>query len=242
VYMTSATFLNPAMKVTRLVVGNERIPVLVIDDLSLNYNELIACACKNVNHSSAFTASNGDLYPGVRKPSPANYSEQLKELLPILKSSFNFIDSNDMKVVFSAFSIATTPVTKLRPIQMLPHFDTPSVNQLAAVHFLCAKAYGGTSLYRHKASGFERITQQRLAPYRAMIKQQAIAQRLHERPSYISSDTTLFEQIASLEAKPNRLIVYPSNALHSGNINPDLGLSSNPSTGRLTISSFLAFG
>ena len=75
-----------------------------------------------------------------------------------------------------------------------------------------------------------------------MIKQQAIAQRLHERPSYISSDTTLFEQIASLEAKPNRLIVYPSNALHSGNINPDLGLSSNPSTGRLTISSFLAFG
>lgn len=240
--MTSASFLNPAMKVTCLVVGNERIPVLVIDDLSLNYNELIASACENVNHNSAFTAVTGDLYPGVRKPSPANYNEQLKALLPILKSSFSFIGSNEMNVVFSAFSIATTPVKKLRPIQMLPHFDTPSANQLAAVHFLCADTHGGTSLYRHKSSGFERITQQRLAPYRAMIKQQAIAQRLHERPRYITSDTTLFEQIATLDAKPNRLIIYPSNALHSGNINPDFGLSSNPSTGRLTISSFLAFG
>ena len=42
-----------------------------------------------------------------------------------------------------------------------------------------------------------------------------------------------------VEAKLNRAVIYPSNVLHSGDIQTDLGLSNDPKKGRLTISSFI---
>lgn len=55
----------------------------------------------------------------------------------------------------------------------------------------------------------------------------------------MNGSNNMYEQIYSVEAKMNRAIIYPSNALHSGNINPVMGLSSEPRKGRLTIGSFI---
>jgi hypothetical protein len=49
----------------------------------------------------------------------------------------------------------------------------------------------------------------------------------------------LFEQLHSVDACMNRAVIYPSRILHSGDVNPLLGLSSDPKVGRLTIGSVI---
>ena len=46
-------------------------------------------------------------------------------------------------------------------------------------------------------------------------------------------------QIANVDAMFNRMIIYPSNILHSGNIAADFNFDQNPATGRLTLNSFI---
>jgi hypothetical protein len=110
------------------------------------------------------------------------------------------------------------------------------------VHYLCGPEHGGTSFYRHRETGFERISAERLAGYSAKLKTEAQAAQLHLQPGYIDGDTSMFQRIYQVDAKPNRAIIYPGNLLHSGDIRPESGLSATPSQGRLTISSFLQLG
>ena len=234
--------LNPQLKRTFSYVGNEQIPVWVIDDFVTEPEHLVSIACeiKGEIQATTFHQQASDFYPGIRKASPKIYGDLLTELSPWFKEVVQYSTFNRVTPVMSAFSIATTPESKLRPIQMLPHFDTPANEQLAVVHYLCEPSHGGTSLYRHKASGYERITIDRVTDYQVQLKQQAVAEQLHLTPSYINGSTALFEQIHCIEAKFNRAVIYPSNALHSGNINTKIPLSSHPATGRLTVSSFIS--
>jgi len=232
--------LNAEMKISSIIMGNEQIPLLVIDNLFINPEQLINVACSSESKEHHFQQQSSDHYPGIRKVAPPNYHNQLSQLFSLFKATFAITSASQADIIMSAFSITTTPEAQLRPIQMLPHFDSPVDNQLAMVHYLCDHQHGGTSWYRHKLSGFERITTTRHAAYRQQIKQQAIAEKLHEKPKYIEGDTDLFTQIHTVEAKMNRAVIYPSNALHSGNIRPELGLMSDPQQGRLTISSFIS--
>ena len=231
--------LNTRMTTSLKLVGDEQIPVLIIDNLIVNPKELIDLACANEYGEPSFLQQISDYYPGIRKVSPLRYNEQVSQLLTLFKTSFDLPNASQAELIMSAFSLTTTAVEQLRPIQMLPHFDTPADSQFAMVHYLCDQEHGGTSMYRHKASGFERISIERLSSYRQQIKKQAIAEKLHENPKYIAGDTCLFKQTHSVDAKMNRAVIYPSNALHSGNIRPEMGLLSDPKKGRLTISSFI---
>jgi hypothetical protein len=231
--------LNTKFETSLKLIGEEKIPVLVIDGLVINPKQLIDLACSNEISEQDFQQQKSDYYPGIRKVTPSRYNEQICQLLPRFKKSFSLPNASKADIIMSAFSITTTAVEQLRPIQMLPHFDAPANNRFAMVHYLCNEEHGGTSLYRHKSSGFERISIDRLSSYRQQLKKQAIAEKLHEDPKYIAGDTSLFEQIYSVEAKMNRAVIYPSNALHSGNIRPEKGLLSDPKKGRLTISSFI---
>ena len=236
--------LNSAMKVTFTYVGDEQVPLWIINDFVTFPKQLVELADdgqeNNVHSDNQFRQQNSDFYPGIRKTSPTGYGDMLSELVSLIKQEPQFSKYTVLNPIMSAYSIATTAPNILRPIQMLPHFDAPISNQLAVVHYLCDEQHGGTSFYRHRNSNFEQITQSRVHQYQTKLKQQAVAEKLHLKPQYINGTTDLFEQIYCVEAKFNRAIIYPSNALHSGNINADAGLNSAPSKGRLTISSFIS--
>ena len=222
--------------VSQLDIGHEATPLLVIDDFVLEPELLIACA----SEAPDFSADTANFYPGIRKPTPQYYQLALQlALLPLLQSVFSPTQPVKLQMLLSAFALSTTPPAQLRPIQMLPHIDASSPNQLAMVHYLANPELGGTSFYRHRQTGFERITEQRLPEYSAILKAQAQAARLHQHPAYISGDNAMFSRTFQVEAKPNRVIIYPGNLLHSGDIQAERGLSANPKLGRLTISSFL---
>ncbi len=223
---------NPIL--TKLTLGEENSPLLIIDSFAHKSDDLISY----VGDGASFKADGQNFYPGKRYPAPKIYSEEIcKKYLPLFKSYFGFDQAHSAKTLMSAFAISDRRPEHLKPIQMLPHFDTTNMNQLAVVHYLCMSEHGGTSFYRHRASTFETMTDDRLAGYANQLKKEAIAHQLHKNPSYIRRSNSLFEQIHSVDACMNRAIIYPSRVLHSGDINPLLGLSSDPQVGRLTIGS-----
>jgi hypothetical protein len=230
--------LNDNPSVTKLHIGKEHIPLLIIDDFANQPTDLINFA----GDGSLFKADPKNFYPGKRLLTPKTYSEELCiKYLTLLKSTFSLGNASCAKSLFSALAISDLAPKQLKPMQMLPHFDTTHGNQIAVVHYLSGSEHGGTSFYQHRSSNFETITEQRLASYGYQLKKEAMANQIHKSPCYINGSNAMFKQIHCVEAKFNRAIIYPSNLLHSGNINPLFGLSSKPSDGRLTIGSFIVF-
>jgi len=227
--------VNKKSKVTVINVGNEAVPIIVIEQLCEDPEALISFAAP----VSSF-GDGGGFYPGIRKTLPDCYAKQIcQHYLPVMQKIYQLEPSSKAEVILSALSLATTPAEQLRPIQTLPHFDTEQSNQFALVHYLCEQQHGGTSFYRHRKTGYESITNSRLSEYGTLLKQQAIKNEIHKKLSYINSDHHLFERIHKIDAKMNKAIIYPSNLLHSGNINVATGLPCDVNKGRLTTSSFI---
>jgi len=221
-----------------MYLGAQATPLIIIDELCNEPHSLVDFACQHASETFCHDAK--DFYPGLRKALPPQYASDIgQHYLSLIKETFSLSQASTVTTVLSALSIAATPEHQLRPIQTLPHFDSPRPNQLAIVHYLCDANHGGTSFYRHRSTEFETITNERLPEYGALLKQQAIAAKLHQNLHYMAGDNALFERIAQVDAKFNRAIIYPSNLLHSGDIQAQLGLSSSPRQGRLTTSSFI---
>lgn len=224
---------NPQWEVVS--VGNERLPVLVVDGLAAVPEALLDFATS----APGFGPRAGDYYPGIRKPLPGVYAENLCCAFgEALSEVFQLPAGATPEPMVCTLSIATTPPERLRPIQRLPHFDSSDPDQLAVVHYLCPPQFGGTAFYRHRASGMESIDADRLQGYATELKQQVMAS---PPQGYAGGDSELFEQTARFDARFNRALIYRGNQLHSGLINSAVGLCADPRAGRLTATSFIRF-
>jgi len=216
-------------RVDVIYAGRDRLPVVVIDSFSQDPALLMASAA-----SAAFIDA-GPIYPGVRAPAPQSYVEALlAATAPLIEESFGAPAADGLDLC--AFSMVTAPPASLRAIQRIPHFDGPDEDRIAFLHYLCASHQGGTSFYRHRATGLERVTRSRLEGYRATVA--AELRGGSSAQEYVIDDTLFFERIHTVEAEFNRLIIYKGNALHSGDISGRTMLSEDPRVGRLTINGF----
>ncbi|WP_049631629.1 DUF6445 family protein [Cellvibrio sp. pealriver] len=224
-------------KIDVQLIGHEKNPLLIIDNFCNTPNALTDQACSG----EPFIAQASDFYPGLRKQVDGNYPAQsLNAITSLVREVFSIDASRAVQQSLCAFSLTTTPPEKLRPIQSVPHIDTHDPSHFAMVHYLCPNSYGGTSFYRHRSTGHESITQERLTNYFKILKQEVMEEQ-QTRFNYINGDTHLFERIAQVPVAFNRAVIYRSNQLHSGDISAQLGLSENPKQGRLTVNSFFSF-
>jgi hypothetical protein len=217
-------------------IGVEQNPVIMIDDFLATPSELLEFAC-----SSVMFGPPQNHYPGLRaQPLPQIYIANLiRAVYAAVGTAFSLpiqgsIDTN------SYFGLATSVPETLSVLQRLPHFDTTSARQIAVLHYLCDETFGGTTFYRHRATGFESIDEERHAPYISRLKDELVSGGLPPA-RYMSGDDRLFEQVARFEAKFNRMLIYRSRALHSGTVNFAAGLSADPRRGRLTANVFLTY-
>lgn len=235
--MQTGIQINRQAKPEIRYLGQLNTPVMILDDVILKPNILLEQA-----KSAQFTAQQNDFYPGVKAAVESDYIAEVCRLVqPFWQQALQLPVSAQAKVLFCAFAMTTTPIAQLRPIQMLPHFDTPEPNQIAIVHYLCSQQHGGTGFYRHKSTGIERVTADNLASYGNRLKTEAVAANLHLKKGYIEPEHGLFESIGQVACKFNRLIAYPSHLLHSGLIKPEIDLHPDAEQGRLTISAFAQF-
>jgi hypothetical protein len=216
-------------------VGSERSPVLVIDDFLSDPQVLVDYAA---SHSS-FGSVTDTFYPGLRAPIPEIYCFAIRAFLGELITATFDLGANQVARELATFSLVTTRRDQLQALQRLPHFDNTDERQIAVLHYLCPATCGGTSFYRHRATGFETIRPHRLAEY-----SQAMRDALGSNApplDYIDGDTPLFERIARFEAAPNRVLIYRSISLHSADIPRDFTFDRDPRRGRLTANTFFFY-
>ena len=222
------------MQITRLSIGKEQSPLLVVDNFVPEPQSLVDFAA-----SQKFLA-NSPYYPGIRAAAPQAYQHFM--LHSLQDSLIDYFELPATQLGFSVchLSLVTTSPTQLKLLQRIPHFDTTAKHALAAVHYLFQGDQGGTAFYRHRKTGFETIDESRtLAYYRSLESENNGPDLPKVSDGYIQGDTPLFEQIHQQQGVFNRLIVYRRHLLHSGVITKDTSLSADPRLGRLTISSFI---
>lgn len=221
--------INPKATVEATTIGNGSYPLIVIDDFLAEPDALIEIACQSQNYAN----DDSDFYPGLRSPMPAEVRACFTKEFTFLLSRVLGKPELSLRCLFHSFSLTITPANELKPIQSIPHFDDEDANKLAMVLYLFRQDFGGTSFYRHNKTGFEAITQSNSKSYTNTLMSQATTEGLPEA-AYINGDSHLFSRYHCVKSAFNRCILYPSNILHSGDINTDKGLSAQPSQGRLT--------
>lgn len=203
--------------------GHEGVPLWQRDAAHPDPLALVAAA-----RAEAFARAEGDLYPGLRAPVPAGYAAWLAQAVAALAGEAVFLRAT--------FAVASDDPAALAPIQRIPHFDDASEGVIAAVHYLCAAPHGGTSFYRHRATGFERITPERVSVWRQALARDGQAHGLPPK-AYHEGDSAAFARIGGAALAFNRLIAYPANCLHAGDVAGSWQAAGT--TPRLTITSLL---
>ncbi len=226
--------LNESLDPEIRIVGNEKTPVVVIDSPIQSTEPLIRHASEHVQFEG-----NQPGYPGIRTDLPAEYAEAVVPcLLEIIRDVYKPPASHDFHLIHQLYSLVTLKPAELAPLQRVPHFDNHSPYYFATVHYLNPVEHAGTGIFRHRPTGYETIPESRYPSYMRAAEAHIQAHGLPPE-KYINSSDDHFELIAELEYRPNRLIMYPGNILHSGLIQPDRDINDDPVTGRLTANLFL---
>jgi hypothetical protein len=219
-------------------VGESHSPVVVIDDFSGAVEQVAQLA----DVMAPFPPVDaGNYFPGLRRiigeADQDAYSYALtacERAAPFIGGAFD-VASFDLDE--ASFSIVTLRPDELQPVQRAPHFDSPDQNIFALLHYLRVPAGSGTAFYRHRATGIERITNANLGLF--VSSAGAELSRLAPDSGYIHGSDEFYEQIASVEAVPDRAIIYHGSLLHSGIIPQGMRFNADPREGRLTANFFL---
>jgi len=224
--------LHPKISYQAYTVGREQTPLLVIDNFIKDAHSLVDY-CMAINKFNKVD----NFYPGLRMHAPDLYIKAVHFYLADLLGAVFGLTPDKIAGGKSLYSMVLTQPDHLERKQCLPHIDSFLSGDLACVHYLCDKDQGGTALYRHKKTGYEKITSETIDQYnQAVIDEGALD---FEKKTYMNGSNNYFEQIAKIDAMFNRMVIYPSNILHSGNIPADFTFDPNPATGRLTLNSFI---
>ena len=178
----------------------------------------------------------GEHYPGVQAELPAGY---VRDCMPFIARAAGraFGRIRRLRLIDASFSIVTMAPERLSVAQRLPHVDAHEPGRVALVHYLSDDP-AGTSFYRHRSTGWETVGVDRARDYQRRLAGE-VAREGAVQPSYLCGATDLFEKTATIDARPDRALLYRSYALHSGAIPPEASLSPSPLLGRLTVTAFL---
>lgn len=220
-----------------VLLGQDKTPVIIIDNYVENYDEVAAQA----NEFGDFKPDQVTNYPGVRAAMPkAVVVDYLKPLMQLLYGVYKFPDTYEPTPKDNYFSLITCKPNELTAMQSWPHFDTPNPNLIAVIHYLNNGCHGGTGFFRHNKSGLDCIDNKNKDIYFQFADDyfHSLAAESYNYCSEQHSEFTCYQQI---EYKPNRLLIFPGQLLHSTLVDLKTDINSNPQTGRLTANMFIVF-
>lgn len=229
--------INPSQTITLERIGNEKTPILIIDDFLLDCDPLIGIAQRNNN----FSLGDSSIYPGVRALLPKEYViALLHAVAKLLYETYQIPKHMRIAPLGMHYSLVSLPPDSLNIVQQVPHFDTSRMFYFALLHYLNPLPHGGTGFFRHKVTGYERISDTRESEYLKILETQFNQHKI-TLDGYFVESREEFELYHQIDYKPNRIVLYPGNLLHSGLIDGATDISDNPETGRLTANTFFEF-
>jgi hypothetical protein len=224
--------------VRRETLGLEGEPLLILDEAVAHPERLVDVAAGWANFDDA-TSGGDNFYPGRLAPAPLDYVGALGRALdPLIREAYG-LRNVALRNASCNFALATLTPDQLSLAQRIPHVDTVDPLQFAVLHYLCDPGRGGTAFYRHRVTGYETLTPDRLEPYQSCLDREMAT--TPPGPGYVDGDTAQFVRTRLVEAAFNRVIVYRSCLLHSGHIPHPEALSPDPRKGRLTANIFLTY-
>lgn len=228
--------INSRLKPQLLLLGQSQTPLLIIDDVVENLSELLAYAAVQ-----SFQQDKDSYYPGVRALLPKSYVKAvLDALYPLLYQQYQLSANLRLTPRDIYFSLINQQPETLLPLQRLPHFDTPSSHYFALLHYLAPEPHGGTGFFRHLPTGYERIDAANQQHYFASAQQYLDKQGV-PAAAYCDGTDGHYQLYQAVPYRQNRLLIYPGNLLHSSLVKPELDISSDASSGRLTANIFIEF-
>lgn len=228
--------VNSAIRPEVIYLGLEKTPLILIDDFALDLSGVRQQAVQ-----SDFMRENQTYYPGQRAVLPKTYvAASLNAVYQLIYRVYQVPEQLRLKPQMLFYALITQPESSLHPLQCMPHFDTSSPYYFALLHYLNDSPHGSTGFFRHKPTGFERVTDQRRQDY-FQSAQQFID--LHGAPPqrYQVQSNAHYELYHQIPYKANRLIIYPGNLLHSSLVDSATDIDGSPVTGRLTANMFIDF-
>jgi hypothetical protein len=218
-------------------VGNSQSPVVIVDDFSGSAEDIARLA----DELAPFPLIEGNYYPGVRRVIAEADEAAYNYVFATCRGAAPFIggafEVNGFDLIEGSFSVVSLQPHELQAVQRAPHFDSTDQALLAGLHYLRVPPGSGTAFFRHRATGIERITDANLDVYVSAAR--AESAKLPPDSGYIAGSNEFYEQIAFVEAVPDRLILYHGSLLHSGIVPEGMSLSADPREGRLTANFFL---
>ena len=216
--------------------GRSQSPVVVIDDFSGS-----AEAIAQIADSLAPFGKASNFYPGLRRiltkqdtAAFAYVDRACREATKFVAGAFDAVGFN---LIEASFSMVTTKPSELVIPQRAPHFDSVDHNYVALLHYLRVPEGTGTAFFRQRSTGIEVVTAANAEQFVNAAKDEIPT--LPDDVGYIVGSNAFFEQIGSVEAVPDRLLIYQGSLLHSGIIPSDMTFSDDPQTGRLTANFFI---
>ena len=220
--------LNNSISVQKIKHEDPEVVVYVIDDFLANPEELI-----NYAREKAYFGAVGDdktAYPGIRDRLPSVYEEVLGEAVSLV------FPNRESSINRCMLSLTTVNPHELKTSQKMPHVDALGDDQFASIHYLCDGSHGGTAIYRYRPKNIVRLGDENHSVISEMMKK--VGESPEEHSGYLTGDTSLFKRELLVEAKLNRLILYPSNLLHCAVLSSPRSLLNDVSEGRLSVASF----
>ncbi len=231
-----SSFINQELNIQTQTVGAEQTTVLTCDDFLRDMNGLL----EEVHEKVSFEKEKTTYYPGYRAPLPRVYTlNVLNAVLHELIQAFGIPVQKKVRLSAAFFSFVARPERDLTISQRIPHFDNTHTLGFAIMHYLNPGDFGGTGFFRHRQTGFERIGDDRKSAYFESLQTQF--NKNEPAREYIKASNNEFELISTVGYLQNRMIIYPSNILHSGLIQPDRDLHSKSDKARLTANIFIEF-
>jgi hypothetical protein len=221
------------MKITRYEFGAEKNPLVIIDDFLPDAQRAVEIAAR----IAPFAPERTHAYPGLRHQLTPDEHEGAAYVRAVLQTAAPIINetycASSLQILAASFSVVTQPPDELEPRQRLPHTDSPDPSFIAVLHHLHHLPRTGTSFYRHRRTGFEKVSEARGPALREAWDQER-AEYGEPGSAYFGDSDTRYEKIFEAEARFNRLVIYQGALFHSGTVPPDFKFDPDPRTGRLT--------
>lgn len=221
------------MKIERCEFGAEKNRLIIIDDFLPDAERVVDAAAR----LAPFAPERDHAYPGLRHQLTPHDREGAAYVMTVLNTAGPVINetygARSMRILAASFSIVTQAPAQLEPRQRLPHTDSPDATFIAILHHLHHLPRTGTSFYRHRSTGFEKVSEAR----RSILREAWDRERAEDgdpKQDYFRDSNARYEKIFEAEAQFNRLVIYQGALFHSGTVPPDFAFDPDPRSGRLT--------
>ncbi|PMG79803.1 hypothetical protein BCU84_04885 [Shewanella sp. 10N.286.51.B7] len=232
----STSSINPNLHIQVMQLPNSEHLIWVIDDFITDFASLVDYSKTKAYFNNV--GADGTLFPGMRDEMPRPYYQSLSSLITLLAKQPKGEYFKQHQIAKCWLSKVTLSPLQLNASQTMPHFDSLAEHDMAAVHYLNDVQLGGTSFYRYKGADKLHLSHDDKDIIFKMVDE--VKQVAASRKGYITDSDDLFEKVFSIDAKPNRIVIYSGNILHSANITDEVEFDKRSEHNRTSINSFFS--